>query len=171
MKACNECGWEVARDARICPSCGHEFFRLGCIGTTFVIIGVLFLCGAIASFFDRGTKKAENSEGVHTDSIGRSVPENVTNDAELLLYRCGKPDKDDSTENDNPRPPIPSRIIEYRKPKLRFAYAPGVDTRLGDPPPYKWKMLGIVDLRTNKAVSAAQLESVLSKRLPCSIGR
>lgn len=165
MKACNVCGREVAHDARVCPECGHEFFRIGCIGTTFIIIGVVFLIGVIAD--QLSTRKAGDTAPSNSDSIGRPVPGNVTNDAELLLYRCGKPDRDESTENDVPRPPIPSRIIEYRKSKLRIAYVPGGNTRVGDPPPYKWKLLGIVDMRTNKAVSAAQLEAVISKRLPC----
>jgi len=97
------------------------------------------------------------------------------------LYRCGPPSKDDSTEYDIPRPQIPSRTIEYRKAHLRFAFLPPAavaailnsgdnrpvlevlqDVRITDPPPYKWKQFGIVDLLTNKAVSAGQLKSIVS---------
>jgi hypothetical protein len=82
-----------------------------------------------------------------TDSKGRPVPPGVTNDAELLIARCGQPSKDDSTANDSPRPPIPTRMIEYRKRKLRFMFIPGGDAGISDDPPYKWKLLGITHHR------------------------
>lgn len=94
-----------------------------------------------------------------------------TNDAELLLSRCGTPDIDDSTQYDSPRPPIPTRLITYRKARLRFAYVPGGGAKIGDPPPYQWRLMGIVDTRTNTALSAANLKPVLSGRLPCAMGK
>lgn len=101
-------------------------------------------------------------------ALGTSVPASVTNDAELLVYQCGKPDLDDSTENDRPRPLIPTRFIEYRAAGLRFGYVPGGDAKAGDPPPYRWTLAGVVDIAQNTAISAAELNSTLSSRLPRS---
>jgi hypothetical protein len=107
----------------------------------------------------------------HTDSAGNPIPATVTNDAQLLVSRCGKPDKDDSTEYDKPRPLIPARLITYKKAHLMFAYIPGADSRLGDPPPYAWKLMGITDTRTKKAIALAQIQGALTKRLPCALGK
>jgi hypothetical protein len=61
---------------------------------------------------------------VATDSLGREVAPGVTDDASLLLSRCGHPSSDDSTAYDRPRPLIVSRFIEYAKKGLRFAFVP-----------------------------------------------
>lgn len=100
-----------------------------------------------------------------TDSLGRNVPESVTNDAELLVYRCGKPDKVLDTSEDDPRPPIPSRILTYRKAHLRFAYIP--EGEFDKPPPYHWKLMGVIDTHTNTAVTPDELKNTLQSRLPC----
>ncbi len=108
--------------------------------------------------------------------VGCDTSSNVTpaapvkNAAELLVDRCGKPDIDDSTAYDNPRPPIPSRLITYKKAHLMFGYIPGGDARIGDPPPYSWTLLGVSDTRTKKAIPAAQMKAVLTSRLPCALG-
>jgi len=141
----------------------------GCLEIVGVSLLLLLIVGALVHYSSHSS--SGDNVSTNNDSIGRPLPPSVTNDAELLIQRCGKPDKDDSTENDNPRPPIPSRLIDYKKARLRFAYLPGGDTHVGDPPPYKWKFFGVVDLKTNKAVTAGQLESVLSKRLPCFLAR
>jgi len=124
--------------------------------------GAILLILVLAAVF--GTD--EHSASLSNTSL---VPPSVTNDAELLLFRCGAADIDDSTEDDNPRPPIPTRMITYKKAHLRFAYVPGGDSRVGDPPPYKWKFVGIVDTQIEKAVTAKTLESVLRNRLPCDL--
>jgi hypothetical protein len=103
----------------------------------------------------------------HTDSQGREVPAWVTNDAELLVYRCGPPDKVLDTSEDDPRPPIPSRILTYRKAHLKIAYIP--TGQMGEPPLYHWKLMGLIDTRTNTAVRADELQSTLQRRLPCML--
>jgi hypothetical protein len=96
----------------------------------------------------------------------------VSNDAALLLVRCGTPSLDDSTENDDPRPPIPSRTIEYKKQGLRFMYIPGGGAKLGDPPPYQWKFVGITDMAASDPANArvvSHAEAV--RRMPCFGGK
>jgi DNA-directed RNA polymerase subunit RPC12/RpoP len=174
--ACRDCGHQISRNAAACPNCGAKVKRTsatasGCLTliVILVVVGVLSkIVGNSGSTPSTGATR-EQPAPVNTDSRGNAVPALVTNDAELLLYRCGKPDKDDSTEYDNPRPPIPSRIITYKNSHLKFAYIPGGDTKLNDPPPYDWKLLGILDTQTNKPIDAAALETTLQKRLKCSL--
>ena len=111
--------------------------------------------------------------GCSTTEISKASTPRVSsarNDAELLIYRCGKPDKDDSTENDRPRPPIPTRLITYKKAHLMFAYYPGGEATIDDPPPYQWKLLGIKDTHTNAALKPEDMKPTLSGRLPCALG-
>jgi len=83
-------------------------------------------------------------------------------DAGILELRCGVPDKVVDTSNDNPRPPIPSRLDSYKKPGLKIGFVPK-GGHIGDPPPYRWSLLGVVDSKTNKRIGMD--EAV--KRLPC----
>jgi hypothetical protein len=106
------------------------------------------------------------SSGV-TDSSGKSVPAWVQDDSDLLLYRCGKPDAVLDTSQDDPRPPIPSRLLTYSKAHLRIAYVPREGMEV--PPPYHWKIMGVIDLRNNHAVKADDLNATLQKRLPCML--
>jgi TM2 domain-containing membrane protein YozV len=96
----------------------------------------------------------------------------ASNDADLLITRCGQPSSDDSTAYDNPRPPIQARIIEYKKQRLRFMFIPGGDTHVGDAPPYQWKLAGITDMTAadpSQATVVAPSEAVV--RMPCWTGR
>jgi hypothetical protein len=90
------------------------------------------------------------------------------NDAQLLIAHCGTPSGDGSSEYEDPRPPIPSRVIEYDSHKLRFVFLPGGDIKLGDPPPYQWKLIGITDM-TAADPSQATVVSVPEavERMPC----
>lgn len=77
----------------------------------------------------------------HTDNFGP------------IIAAYGAPDRDDSTATDNPRPPIPTRIIEYRPENVEIIFYP--DVTFGDPPPYnRWKVVGYIDLTTNTKISA-----------------
>lgn len=73
-----------------------------------------------------------------------------------IVSKYGKPDVVKSTEYDNPRPPIVTRMLEYRKESVRFVFFP--DTKLGTPPPYsRWKMLGVQDPRDNSVLTAEEV--------------
>jgi len=130
-------------------------------GIAFLLCLIIGICLVIASV----------GPSPNTEPLATATSAPALNDAELLISRCGKPNRDDSTENDNPRPPIVTRIIEYRKAHLKYAFVPGGGSKVGDPPPYKWKSIGVVDTRTNKAIPAAQLRDVLSKQLLCALGQ
>jgi hypothetical protein len=80
----------------------------------------------------------------------------VHDDLSQFVCRYGKPDIDDSTENDRPRPPIVTRMLTYKKEGVRAAYVP--DAKAGTPPPYrKWKLIGFQDPTNNAVLSAAEV--------------
>lgn len=142
-------------------SCPYFVVRYRIMGKLLVGLFIVFVCLGMNGC-DSAPAPANAS-----DSLGRSVPASVTNDAELLVYRCGKPDKVLDTSEDDPRPPIPSRIMTYQKAHLKIAYIPGGP--FDQPPPYHWKIMGVIDTRTNTAVSADKLQSTLQSRLPCML--
>ncbi len=138
---------------------------LGVVG----LLVALVVIGAIVGASDKKKGEATASSGqpssdsTHADS--GTGP--ATNDAELLIQRCGTPDSDTSTENDNPRPLVPTRLITYKRARLMFAYAPGGGAKAGSPPPYKWELIGIKDTKTDKAIAEGQLKKTITGRLPC----
>ena len=124
-----------------------------------VVLGLLVAMIALGFAVGPEKKSADATEAAPAPSL---------DDAGRLIAACGKPDEEIDTSRDNPPPPIPSRMITYRKARLMFAYIPGGGAKLGDPPPYRWKYLGPKDTTTNKVVSG-NLRAVLEKRLPCAL--
>jgi hypothetical protein len=90
-------------------------------------------------------------------------------DYDATVGRFGPPDEDDSTDRDVPRPPIPTRWITYKKEHVRFIFVP--DGKLGDPPPYRWKLLGSTDPRTQRPISPSLAVQRLSTRNTKEVGR
>jgi hypothetical protein len=166
MRKC-ACGNQVANNARTCPKCGHRFTS-GPVLFLAWFLGISIGLGLLAAILGQSN---ESSSNPITDSKGRAVPVGVSNDAELLIARCGQPSSDDSTDHDNPRPPIPSRIVEYKKQRLRFLFIPGGGSKLGDPPPYKWKFVGVTDMTAaNPSKARVVNPSEAVRRMPCWSG-
>jgi hypothetical protein len=86
----------------------------------------------------------------------------ATDDASHFICRFGMPDKDDSTAYDKPRPPIPTRILTYRKEKVSAIYV--ADSKLGAPPPYKWKLIGFTDPTKDSKLDPSEAVKRLSAR-------
>jgi hypothetical protein len=86
----------------------------------------------------------------------------ITDDAALLISRYGPPDVDDSTQYDKPRPPFPTRWLVYKKERVRANYLP--DGKLGDSPPYRWKLLGFTDPRTKQPLRLEQVRQRMRQR-------
>ena len=170
---CPECGTSIPAGQDQCPGCGLPVARAPRGGRS-IHPSVKFLAwcfvALIITWFIFAMSKLAPTPSARTGSAGGALPASVTNDADLLVYRCGTPNKDDSTATDNPRPPIPTRLITYTQAHLMFAYYPGDEAKVGDPPPYNWKLLGIKDTRTNVAIRPEQLKDALSRRLPCALG-
>ena len=162
MKNCS-CGISVADNAAVCPTCGHRFTR-GSVKLLACVLGIGLVIG-----FLNGLSAPHANPAVVGNTNDRAPPPGVTNDAELLLARCGRPTKDESTENNTPRPLIPSRVIEYKRQDLRFLFLP--DSKLTDAPPYRWKLIGIIDATaTNPSEAQVVDPTEAAKRLPCWLG-
>jgi hypothetical protein len=146
------CKWgnQFANNAKSCPQCHH---RLKGGFVKFLMIVVVLFGGLPVIGVIFGPSKASSP---------------ASDDADLLIARCGTPSGDGSSEYDNPRPPIPSPVIEYDSHKLRFAFLPGGHIKLGDPPPYQWKLIGITDMTVadpSQATAVPVSEAV--ERMPC----
>ncbi len=170
MRAC-VCGNRVANNARTCPKCGHRFTS-GTVKAVAWFLGISVGLAILAASLGRTNSSPRSGAGTAavTDSKGRPVSRGVTDDAELLLTRCGAPSKDDSSEHDDPRPPVPSRVVEYQRYKLRFIFIPGAG-RLGDPPPYQWRLVGITDTKVADASKARVVSPTeAANRMHCWTG-
>src|SRR5262249_46741156 len=77
------------------------------------VIGVFALLGFLAGLLPN------NHTSSSTQTTAATQP---SDDAERLISICGSPDVDDSTAYDNPRPPIPTRLMTYKKAHLKFVY-------------------------------------------------
>ena len=75
----------------------------------------------------------------------------LADDASEIIRRLGKPDKDDSTERDQPRPAIVTRFLDYTRRGVRVMLVP--TNPIGSPPPYTWKLFGFIDLRTQQRLT------------------
>ena len=83
-------------------------------------------------------------------------------DASEIIRRLGMPDKDDSTAYDQPRPPVVSRWLDYRRQNVRVLLVP--TSRVGDPPPYTWKLLGFLDIAKQQKLSADEVARRFGER-------
>jgi hypothetical protein len=130
---------------------------------------VMALAMALVCIADIGCDSGSASPAriEQTDAFGRTLPALLSNDPNILVNRCGKPDEILDTSFDDPRPPIPSRILTYRRAHLRIAYVSA--DPIGQPPPYHWKLIGIVDTRTNRAVHSNDFVSTFKRQLPCML--
>jgi len=166
MPFCTKCGAD-ASNANFCPKCGASILAI--VPTTEKKKGMGCFAGgclvSVIAMFSLILLGALLKDSHPTEST-TSTPATASDDAALLLSRCGAPSSDDSTAYDDPRPPIPSRIIEFSAKRLRFMFIPS--GKLGDPPPYKWKLIGIADMAAidpSKARVVQPDEAI--RRMPC----
>lgn len=104
-----------------------------------LIIGVLAISGAFAQ---------SKFPSLHPDAV---------------IAKYGKPDAVESTEYDDPRPPFVTRMLTYRKERVRCVFLP--DEPVGSPPPYKkWLFLGAQDARDNSVLKAEEVTARMKHR-------
>ncbi len=86
-----------------------------------------------------------------------------TVDPAHIIAKYGKPDRIKSTEYDKPRPPLVTRMIEYKKENVRFTLL--ANGPVGSPPPYSsWKLIGFQDPRDNSVIPAEEVERRMRQR-------
>ena len=176
MQPCSYCGSELGPNALYCPKClvpvalPRQRRRPG---TLSLFLGVSLLFGSpcvwviAKQFRSQWAKASVSAPIVHAASLpAASAP--AVDQAAALIRRCGPPNQDISTANNDPRPPIPFRILDYRNAHLKFAFVPGDGARIGDPPPYIWALSGILDTTTNQRITPAQASQRMSCVAPSS---
>jgi hypothetical protein len=169
MTPCRYCGSEIGANALYCPKClvpvaipPHRRRP----GTLTLLLSVSLLFGSpcvwvIAGQFHSSWVKAVTPVAVH--AAAPPAPR-VVDQAVALIKSCGAPDRDVSTAYNNPRPPIPFRIVDYENAHLEFGFIPGGGAQIGDPPPYTWALSGIVDTTTHQRLTPEQA----AERMNCA---
>ena len=100
-------------------------------------------------------------EGI-TDN--RSSATNQIDEYGPIIAKFGKPERDDSTENDMPRPPIVTRLVEYLPENIKIIFVP--TGKFGDSPPFSgWKVMGYIDVGTDNKMSSTEVSERLRSRL------
>jgi len=80
-----------------------------------------------------------------------------------IIAKYGSPDRDDSTENDSPRPVVVTRFIEYRPENVKIAFVPV--GKVTDQPPYRaWKVIGYAGINPEAKISSEEATERLKRR-------
>lgn len=152
---CQYCGSTLSDHALYCPHCLVPIIHPAPPRRP----SNLTLCLSVALAFGLPCLWAIHGEGRSAAMAPRTVqaaanPAAATADAaQVLIARCGEPDQDISSADTDPPPPIPFRVLSYSRAQLQFDFVPGGNVHIGDPPPYRWALSGIIDAKTQQRVS------------------
>ncbi len=169
MARCLYCGSDVSENALYCRKCMVPIApapRRRRPGTLSLFLGVSLLFGSPCAWVIAGQVRNKIGKAVQARATVHAASLHgvrAVNQAVALIRRCGQPSRDVSTAYNNPRPPIPFRVISYGSQHLEFAFVPGGGAKIGDPPPYVWKLSGILDTTTNQRITPAQA----AERMAC----
>lgn len=156
---CKECGKEVSSEAEVCPHCGVKVASKSSIGCG-PIIGIALLIGFIALIFGGGN--SSNTSG--SNSTPQPTTAGTRDDSKNFISIFGEPDRIISTEYDDPRPPIVTKLLLYKKQNVQVAFI--ADAPVNSPPPYDaWKLLGFQDGKTKQPISNDELQRRMGKRI------
>jgi len=155
---CANCGVEVSGASQSCGKCGKPLGPAAVPVANKSDVGRKLKIALIVVFIFLVFKGISGSKTERSDTSS-----NITDDAELVISKCGNPDVDDSNINDNPRPLLPMRLLEYKAQNIRFSFIPRGDTASASSPPYQWKMLGVQDTETNQSLDV----NIARQRMPC----
>jgi hypothetical protein len=168
MQNCRYCGSELGENALYCSKCLVPIAqpkRQRRPGTLSLFLGVSLIFGSPCAWVIAGqirshlAKEPVSQTIVHAASLSKTQ---AVDQAQALIDRCGAPDQDMSTANNDPRPPIPFRVLDYQNEHFRFAFVPGAGAKIGDPPPYIWALSGILDTTDNQRITPAQAAQRMS---------
>lgn len=162
---CPVCGKSISGRLAACPSCGLQLtsalptdppseprkpgaFATGCLIA--LAIGVVLTIALLVSL--------ARSDAPATAPLPSSASEQLPKRGDSpsdLIGRFGAPDVDDSTEHDQPRPPIVTRVLTYRKADVKALYI--ANARFNEPPPYPgWLLQGFTDANSTQPLSVAE---------------
>jgi hypothetical protein len=109
---------------------------------------------------DQGRAEVASAAQMQPDMADQKRHE--TDEAEIFLSVYGPSAVDDTTAYDDPRPPIPSRFLEYQPERVRAIFLPL--QRVGSPPPYAWWLIGVTDTATEKPITLDEADRRLLAR-------
>lgn len=146
---CKECGKEISNDSKSCPNCGSPPPKQtsGCAKFALFILAL----GTITAVFTSLGGGGENKKATESSQNKDTVTQFANDDLTVFTSRFGPPDQIKSSENEEPRPPIITKQLIYKKEHVRATYIP--DAPVGSSPPFNsWKLMGFQDSRTNKVL-------------------
>jgi hypothetical protein len=128
--------------------------QAGCTGCLLLVTIPALIFAACSAIFSSKTSKP------------RTITSSAMNQPltpDFILQNCKRPDIDDNTLNENPRPTMVTRWMEWRAEgfKLVFLDAGNVSHLNGS-----WKPIGAIDLKSNQGLSADEVRRRL--RLICN---
>jgi hypothetical protein len=130
------------------------FAALGVLG---IILFLLIVVGSPSNPSDNATTTIP--PGIVAD---RSSAYGHGDQFAAIVAKYGRPDIDDSTEYNAPRPPMVTRWIEYKRSHVKIMFYP--DCRVGDPPPYSaWRVIGYINTQLDASISAEEATQLLQR--------
>jgi hypothetical protein len=93
------------------------------------------------------------------EGASKQVRAEFKDQAEAIAYRCGSPQIDDSTEKDDPAPPITTRWFVYNKAQVKITFIRNGPVNESDP----WLPINYVDPASGRNITQAEAKH----RLPC----
>lgn len=83
------------------------------------------------------------------------APVSLPNSPDAFIAKFGKPDVDDNTNDDNPRPLMPTRWLVYRKQNTRVFFIPSDDHKVGERAT-GWQLLHAQEDDASKAILSSE---------------
>lgn len=74
MKRCKSCGKEIAKSAKVCPSCGAKNKKHTVLGVVLVIFGILLIVAAFGGSNDSGPKKVPSTTDANQTPTASVAP-------------------------------------------------------------------------------------------------
>ncbi len=130
-----------------------------CGGVVLTGVMMAFCCGGGIWILSR-SNPGKPADGRKTDPAN---PKLEDLDPEAFIARFGKPDADDNTYYDKPRPLMVTRWMIYKTEKVEIIFSPGAG--LGDSPTDRpWKIVALTDADSKEPISADTVLERLKKR-------
>lgn len=115
---------------------------------------LLIALGKCVSDSQKGPGK-DGREAPAANQPGKTVEFGKGDDYAAWLSICDPPPIENTTANDNPRPPVPTRTLSYPSKGVDLVLVPVA--AIGAPPPYSaWRLIGLKDPANNQPITARE---------------